>query len=595
ATLKLDEIYFHDPRTGAAGAGRSRLYYHRPGVLLGSDESPVIHNVTYENQVQLQHRDFASGFVEQAGGELSFSNDVSFDFFDGSMAFSYSGVYSKPDFLPSGGYDFTLPLFRGALEINEAYRENHTRTAVEVDHSSTVDLRRGDLGSLHLSTNLSRDSLSLAREWRWEGSLSPAAAPAISLSGNYGAENPENGENPESLMAIDNLPGRYGSSFALYVPGHTSGEISRHTAHEVQISGKIYETNLDSYGRLHTRTEGGKELFLLSENHRMGIGTRSRLAPQSSADPALSLSYSRALETKDPHAHPETGDFTEDMEGASKRSAHQLYFWNSLPLSELWSAGTRSSFTEDSAHLNTAVYTPSISARFSLTPGSRLRNLILPTNLEAEASRKLSRSYDSSTDTLSINASYRTTALNLFGSLGRYSLFSWYRTEEISHSASLSSTIPLSERMSSKSEAHTLTFGQFLELQLNRRASVSGHTEFDLDLPDRTQKLSVETSLNRKKPYEKNFPFKERLDIQETPDLGHEETLDINWEADPPEESRKIRFLLSHTTSLILRERGEARVFGRLGYERSVVDDPPGEYIVHTFGGELGMEIKLKF
>ncbi|MFO7848903.1 MAG: hypothetical protein R6V67_02980 [Spirochaetia bacterium] len=597
APLKLDEIYFHDPRMEIAGAGRSQLTYHRPGVLVGSDERPIIHDVTYENQVQLQNRNFASGFIEPVGGELNFSNNLSLGLLEGSAELSYSGYLDRSKLYPSGGYDFTLPFFGAALTINEAYRENHTHSTVEVDHSSSLDIRLNNAGSLYLSSDLSRDSRSLIRDWRWRGSLSPPAGPSLTLSGNYGAENLEE-ESEERLMPIGSLPGRYSSSFALYLPEHTRGKISRNTGHEVQLSGKISETAIDFSARLNTAGEAEEDPLSLTEHHEFGLTARSRLAPESSGDPTLSLSYTRALETEDAHDHPETGDFADDLAEALGRSRNQLYFWNSLPLTELWSDVTRSNFTEDSEDLDYAGYTPSISAGFSLTPGSLLRNLILPTNLEAKASRDLSRSYDSGTDALSLDGSYRATALNLFGTLGRYSLFSWYRTEEITHSAALTSRIPLSTAMSEESESYTLTFGQFLELQIDQRISVTGNTKFILDLPQRTKELTVETGWNRRRPYEKNFPFKDRLDIEETPDLAHEETFDVHWKENPPEESRNIRFLFSHTTSLVLGDRGEARAFGRLGYERSAVEDEgdeQGEFIVYTFGGEVGLEIKLTF
>ncbi len=586
-SLYLDELFFHDPQLEVGGAGRSRLYYHRPGVVVGSEKHPLVHDLTYENQVQVQSKNFASGFLEPAAGEVSFANDLGFGAYEGDVALSYNGFFDEEKFYPSGGYDITAPLFASLLTLADAYREHHSYHTIEVDHSSSAKLGREGAGSLEIAAELSRNSLVLARSWSGDGRLAALPASELTISTEYGVE------NDEDLLPSESFGERYGSSFSLYLPSHTTGPLTRTTAHDAQFRLTLYSTTFRVFADLSTATDSNEEEFSLSESHSLGVGTSTLLAPESSANPSLSFTYTRNLETGD--AHDESTGFGGDLGEAAERSGEQLYFWRSEPFGELWIRDTRKEFSEESLSLASAGYRPSFLTEFSLTPGSRLYHLIAPSNLSVELGRRLSRSYDSRTDIFTLDSTYRATALNLFGRLGRYSIFDWYRTEEISHSAGLSSTYPLSSRMSGTGDNHTINIGQFLEFQLNRGNTVTTDTSYLLELPDHSKTLEVKTSWMRRSPFERDFPFKKRLDPKETPSLVHEEIFDVRWSLEPANNSENTRYLLSHITAIDIGETGEAKAFARIGYERSSVEDESGTFVLHNLGGEVGIEVELAF
>jgi len=586
-TIQIDEFFFHDTLLELGGAGRSQLSYYRPGVLIGNNERPVVHNLIYENQVQLQSENFASGFLEPAAGELSFTNELGFGLFAGDLSLSYHGFLDRSDFYPSGGYDFTLPLFASILTLADAYRENHTYSTVEVDHASSTEIREPGIGSLLLSAALSWDGLSLNRDWRADGELEIFEAGKLSLGAAYGVTNEEN------LLSEESLADRYGSSFAYFLPERTAGPLSRSTQHRFALSKKFTNSTLKLSAGIGSGTESAEEEFSLSESHSVELSGTSLLAPQRIGNPTLTFSYRRSLTTAAPYG--EEGGFPEDVGESFSRAGEQLYFWNSVPFAELYNDETRSSFLADSKVLDSADYHSAARAGIAVTPGSRLINLILPASFDAGLSRSLSRSFDSRTDSLTFDGTYRATALNLFGALGRYSTFSWYRSEEITHSFGLSSTFPLSDTMSGSSESHSISIGQFIELQISSGNFITTDTSFLLDLPEESKVLEIRTGLRRRRPYEGAFPFKSRLDLADLPQLAGEETFDIEWENDPVEERRNIRYLLAHTTSLLLGETGEAKAFARFGFERTTVEDEAGSFIISAVGGECGMEVIIRF
>jgi len=589
-TIHIDEFFFHEPVLEVGGAGRSQLSYYHPGVLLGTEERPWIYELSYENQLQLQSRNFASGFLEPAAGELSFSNELGFGLLAAQVQLSYSGFLDRSDFYPTGGYAISLPLIGSRIRLSDEYRESHSYSGIDVDHSSSASFTVQELLSIQLGAELSKDTLRLEREWSSSGTLELLEETKISLDTSFAAEN---SENEDEIFPTESFGKRYGGSFVFYVPYYTEGRISRATSHSFEIAGGISNTRLKLFTELNTATDAANEDFSLNESHSIGVSSTTALAPQTSADPSLTLTYRRSLQTED--AHGEELGFFDDIGQAAARAGDQVYFWNSLPFGEIWRDAEREEFIEESFELASARYNPSFSSEFSLTPGSRLYHLIAPANVSFEISRNLERSFDSSTDSLQIDSSYRATALNLFGRLGRYGGLSWYRSEEISHSVGYSSTIPLSSTMSRRSESHRIDLGQFLEFQINRGNSLTTDTSYSYGLPDRNRELEILTAWQRRRPFEKDFPFKERIGPKEQPSLAHEETLEFAWEHRPIEETTRYRGLIAHTTRLIIGEKGETKAFIRMGYERSEVGDELGSFVLQSIGGELGFEVKLSF
>ena len=204
------------------------------------------------------------------------------------------------------------------------------------------------------------------------------------------------------------------------------------------------------------------------------------------------------------------------------------------------------------------------------------------------------RIYDSITDTLSLSGSYRSTAVNLFGKLGRHPRFPWYRSEEIGHSLGYSGIVPLTGETGKNEERHTISAGQLLELTISERSSLGMKNNWEVLLPEEEHGIDSTLYWERRRPVEWDIPFRERLKANRQ-FLQHREEVDFSWKEEPAAEETRFSLLFAHTSELRIPETGFFRVFGRLGYSRvlsSTEGDPLGR---NTLALEIGAETELQF
>ena len=126
-------------------------------------------------------------------------------------------------------------------------------------------------------------------------------------------------------------------------------------------------------------------------------------------------------------------------------------------MDELFSSSTASQFTQMSLPAQTAVYTPEIFLTLSRFSSSRLYDLVLPSALELSLNRELRREGVLVGSRNNYRLALQSRALNLFGALGAYPLFPFYRTDEASGSLQITAT-----QAEGVTEKLSLLAGQFL-------------------------------------------------------------------------------------------------------------------------------------
>jgi hypothetical protein len=581
--LEIDEVHLHEPRTAVNAGGRGSLRWEHKEPVLTAGETPLLHSLKLESSVHAETGPLAAGFTPGGASRAGSENVLSFGVLDTSADLNLNGDLYEGRLYATGGYALQLPLFDQFFNIEDSYQEGLTGELERtVSRSSSVGLQC-PAAQASGGFRLHWDGDSLSRNWRAEGSVSPEGPFSADAALRLGAVNED---TPH--FSLEDLPARFGSSYALYLTDHTAGSEPRRTTEAtaaLEVNGEAFTFSLSD--TLSSRTETAEEYRLAGSNSLnadlfLSVGEENR--------GQYSLGYSRTVS----HAEEHEGrlDYLGDAGANLQRLAGQGYAWIGLPLLELWHASTRSSFTSDSAGFDEGRYKAELSTGYSRSPGSTLSHLFLPGHLHFSALRSLQREQETVRDTLELDGSVRTTALNLFGSLGRYPAFTWYRTEEISHTFGYNAVLPL-YTAESEEEEHSFSVQQFIQLQIAKENSITWDGRWELTLPADRQELSLSAEW-RHSPGRVSFPaFVELLKEAGKPQLVHTEKLDLYFFNDVENQERELQPLARHTTEFLLDEVGSIGLTAALGYMRRETGAEGGA--LHTFGGELGITADFTF
>jgi hypothetical protein len=385
---------------------------------------------------------------------------------------------------------------------------------------------------------------------------------------------------------------RYSQATTLLYPDYTEGKVYRSTRNAIDFQLNGERLTLDITPGIASTSHPDETPFSLTTGNTLDLSLSLQLSDQEKNRGTITFSYGRSGSFRDDYS--EDSGFPTDLAESLSRTPDFPMVWTSLPFRELWAPAARDLFTNYTKDALSAAYMISADISYTRQPGSSLADLLAPKSFSASVQRTLNRELDSVTDGISIGSEYRTTALNLFGSLGRYPLISWYRTDEISHSLTYEGAVPLT---AGSDESHTITAGQLLQLNLNQTSTVGMQNDwngsFYLDKPGEEHEFESLLFWERKKPVQWQLPMQEELRAEKQFLIHREETeLNIEFEDNDYE---KVRWTGGHTSELLLPETGFARAFARIGYEQTVTTAGIGKLRQHILAFEFGVELELRF
>jgi len=583
--LEIDEVHLHEPRTSVNAGGRGSMHWEHPEPILTAGETPLLHSLSLESSAHAETGPLAAGFTSTGASRAGSENVFSFQTFASTVELSLNADLYGGRLYPTGGYSLTVPLFGRSLRLEDSYHEGLTGELERtVARRSAVTVTAGDTASADAAFDLHWNGDALSRSWKAGGSFSPLDQLATSASLQLGANNPDPRFSQQDLQA------RFTSTYPLYTLRYTGGSESTRSL-KAETSAQVGDETLklQLLETFTSRTETA-EAYLLSGGNALSADLSLATRNDGGSSSRYSLGYSRTFEHGDSH----TGElnYLGDAEEAFRRVAAQHYLLTSIPLFELWQRSTRDEFQAASAGLSSGNYQAALSADYGRSPGSTLGHLFLPGSLHLGATRNLQREEETVRDRLELDGSSRATALNLFGRLGRYPLFSWYRTEEISHSFNYTASLPLYLE-ESEDKQHSFTVQQFIELQLGQESRFTWDGRWDLELPKGSQDLTLSGEW-RHAAGRVAFPaFLEILEKADKPRLVHMELVELTAAFKPAGGERELRPLARHTSEFLFDELGSIGLTAAFGYLRR--DAGARGTVLHTFGGELGITADFTF
>ncbi|MFO7731567.1 MAG: hypothetical protein R6V86_12480, partial [Spirochaetia bacterium] len=523
---------------------------------------------------------YQGGLSPAPAAALSFTNELDFGLLQSSVGVFYHGKLDEAEYLPAGGYRFSLPLAESRLLLNDAYREQHYHESIDILRSAEIGIHSRNQSSFGFTSTLLWENRVLDRTWDFSAQLREKDSLQLTATSIFHSRNAgiEAEEGP--------LGRRYARFTRLFYPEHTAGPHFRETDHSLGITWQPAWVKGSAAHWLHTGTSSQLNPFTLTAGGGWNADLTFFIGQSAGRKIKVTHSYQRDSSFRE--SYGEDNGFVDDLSSLPGRLGETPFIWTALPYQELWSESLPMSFEERTSNQLKADYSGSSKIAIDRTPGSRLYDLIAPTRFSTGVERALQRDFDSITDLHRFEALYRATALNLFGRLGRYPLFEWYRTEEINHSVLYSGT------MGDTEEFHELTFGQFVELNINQQSVIGMDNSWRQKIGEGERSISARLYWQRSKLFTGTLPFEEHINLQEDKRIEHTEEIEYIHKNDT-DDNQNISITAAHNSLLTLGDRGSLRGFARIGYRLNENLRVNVQSLQHTIAVELGMELTLTF
>ncbi|MFW5710323.1 MAG: hypothetical protein ACOCZA_00080 [Spirochaetota bacterium] len=578
--LEIDEVYLHDPRLDIGAGGRTEVEYHYPEALIRIGEQPLLHQLNFRQTVYGRQPGYQGGLTPAPAAAVAFTNSLDFKLLSSSIGLHYNGQWDAEEYLPAGGYRVSLPLAENRFQLSDEYSEQHNHDSIDILRAAGVSLSSRKQSSLGFNSTLLWENRVMDRTWDLSAALRERDKLQVTLESGLHSRNAE----------IDAEEGAFGNRYArfteLFYPVRTSGPHFRRTEHALGIAFKGNRLDADFSHSFSTATSAEQSPFALKAGGSWTARLSSRIGKNPTRSLRLKHTYSR--DSLFEAEYGQQNGFIEDLSSLPGRLLDSPFIWTAVPYYELWSEELLQEFQWKTEGRLNAAYTPSSEISVDRNPGSRLYDLLAPARISFGVERTLQRDLDSVTDAHSLNGLYRATALNLFGRLGRYSVFEWYRTEEISHSLLYSGALDAEE------QKHEFTLGQFVELNLNQQSRVGVHSTWKQTLGESVRSVDSRLYWRHSRQFEGAVPFEEKIRIKGEKRLEHSEEIEFSLQ-DESADVRSLMLTAGHTSTLILGENGSLKGFARAGYRRNESAGTITSSVQHTIAVEIGTELILSY
>jgi hypothetical protein len=581
--LWLDEVHLSDPLLSLDTRSGAGFSWSREGAWLSAGGTALLSDLALSAQGNwdASYRTAAgSGSDHRFSGYTEASTGILKARLSGDFAFTASDA----SFLPSWSTALSAPFFDRRAVIDQRYGENHSVEEIAYSHSIRLVLspwKEGGEKKGILESSFSRPGIRVDQRWSMELALADrerrypfALSTRFALSGS--AEEDE-----------DSIPERFsGSLHGLFLPG--MDQVSRR-ASALSASWRFPVKESSFTLKSDNSTESSTpESDRLDASHSLIFSWELPLAERIKATLGAGHTMKAKTAAEDRSITPASGFHGFGRDAADFGAGiGAVYLPLVLDPLLLFNDGP---FAGDTGPLLTGGYTPELKAALTRQPGSRLMDLLIPVKIEASRSRSWIYSYGEQSVTGKTSISWKGSAINLFGRLGRYPLFSWYRTEEFGSSAG----IVMED--SGKSDGALLLFA---DLQLNEQRSFRTENDLSLslteeaDLRELKEKLSL--SLRSRNLDPPDIPLPASFRGTREPMLLHETGFSLLFTILPLQDEKSFGFSASHETSLEFSEKGRINAFLSALYRQNRFASGGEPIIYYTVGFEAGIGMKLTF
>ncbi|MDZ7793812.1 MAG: hypothetical protein U5P10_09035 [Spirochaetia bacterium] len=228
--IEIDEVYLHDPRLDMGVGGRTSVEYRYPDALISFGETPVLHQLQFRQTVYGRQEGYQGGLSPAPAAALSFTNELDFGLLQSSLGVFYHGKLDEAEYLPAGGYRFSLPLAESRVLLKDAYREQHYHETIDILRSAEMGIYSRNQSSLGLKSTLLWENMVMDRTWDFSAQLRESDSFQLNADSSFHARNADIDaeEGP--------LDRRYARFTRLFYPTQTAGPRFRETNHSLAVT-----------------------------------------------------------------------------------------------------------------------------------------------------------------------------------------------------------------------------------------------------------------------------------------------------------------------------------------------------------------------
>ena len=470
----------------------------------------------------------------------------------------------------SGGHELSFPTFRSPVTITQRFRNYAEFEDNGYSHSLLLSGDMGGIVGMNIASDSSVDGDALSRDW--SAGLDVFGRFPVSASADVSFSRLSTGYSPPANSYFIELA----DAFRLLSPVGKNGEFQRSASTEAELNASgetIAVVVIPSIG--YKAVTGVQSLFSVDGEMSLNLPVSLRFDPS----PGLKIEPYYTLEL-----HRTSGGYTgnevdDDLNAVAGvlSSQRDLY---TVPVYDLFAPGLETIFSDSTTGSLSAEYKPTAGITISRSFGSYLRDLFIPAKLDIELQRSLLREEDSVTDTFSGGITLRATALNLFGSRGAYSRFSFYESDEYSWNTGVSAEFLSSELISYEILIRQLLFftaGSETELSISNALRIA-----KADSLSWNGSLEPVFSWITPLPRGITLPLTD-IELKKDVYFKHEESLALEFGGP----SFLFAFLAGHSSELFLGDMGSARGVLHIGvsFENDTL----------LLGFEGGLRVKATF
>ncbi|MBN1797252.1 MAG: hypothetical protein JW822_01655 [Spirochaetales bacterium] len=302
--------------------------------------------------------------------------------------------------------------------------------------------------------------------------------------------------------------------------------------------------------------------------------------------------YNRTLNTTRALSH--IGSFTEDLGVLFEEYQIQDYIWTLIPLYELFSEDTEEIFRDKNQDIRKATYKPELTLGFIRPFGSRLWDLVVPSQIDIRFGKELSKQDTLYDDITTFSVKTKINAINLFGKFGAYSFIDFYTIDE--YATAFDFQVAWDEANALDNYSFSLENRFQFENQVKNSFII--HNRFTVE-EDEKLKIFDQGSVKYQWYIRPENGIEFPLIDEETAAKGfvqHTERIDVQaYNLQDDMSSHPLNIILTHETSFIFPDLGYIRGEVSLGMDWEYVPEQLRTENIMILGFRVAIEVYLTF
>ncbi len=573
--MELDEIHFSEPLFTAGSSLETSLDYKIPGVIKTTDGGfPIL--ADFDVKSRLNYYTWTSdSYFDQESQRIESQLSSGVDLMNVRLEGDFEMIWADSATSYAGGHLIRFPSQSRWGWVQDEYTRSFDPGDDTMSRCDTIHISPFRILSLEADTSVSTTEESITQGWGGWLSLNPGEEMNIryamdlyqtsewsSDSSDYVSDWSRDFKYIKRLDNQDDVDNR---------EGYSSLSLSRRPD-PVGLEWKVelgYDASQESNWEQENQWVSDSSLPIRLE----GLNTPWTITP----------GYRRDLsQTVYPDSY---NGFSDDMNTLFTSLESQFPLTHYIPFYEIFGHRNLDEFEETLTETDDAVYKPRLYFKINRQTGSSIQDLFVPSGVDVSIEREYYCNEDSSYIQHDWNFQLVQTAVNLFGSWGRYPTFDFYATDEISSSFQ----IVLGGYDMWTPEPEELVYQNYITLAGEKSWSLTlensytrkwtgEYTQDDLAIKFGWQEAEM--------PYVK-FPFVKYL-VMKPAHMEHEESLTFTGYFDDESwDDTTYDTVMRHQSKLVITELGSISGWMALGLG--------GKQDVYQNGFELGLELELTF